>query len=162
MSVHKTQDLRVGRQYDRRQALQHCEVCFSPGQIPEGEFPVNKPVCQHLSIVEERREIFIADTQMVDPNRGIDECHFRAGRRRGMGFRSGALPPSKANRRAASRSTKPLSAVRMAAAFSVSPVKLRKVAINSSSTATVVRMAPSLSAPDLASFDAEFNAARGL
>jgi len=77
---------------------------------------------EDLAGVEQRGEALVGGSQMIYPHRCIDEDHPRLIRRRGMGLRSGMLPPSRANRRAASRSIKAFSASRIRAGFSFIPV----------------------------------------
>jgi hypothetical protein len=77
---------------------------------------------------------------VIDPNRRIDQDHAEPGRRRGIGFKSGSVPPRSANRRALSRSISALSASRTSADFSLIPVYAWALATNSSSSASVVRM----------------------
>lgn len=65
---------------------------------------------------------FARGSQVIYPYRCIDEDHPRFIRRRGIGLRSGMLPPSRANWRAASRSVKAFSASRISAGFPFIPV----------------------------------------
>jgi predicted nucleic acid-binding protein len=90
-----------------RQVAQVAEKGIPRSQIAEREFADHKRVSEDLASVEERRELLIACVQMLDPDRCIDQDHSGFGRRRGIGLRSGWLPPRRASRRAASRSTRP-------------------------------------------------------
>ena len=64
----------------------------------------------------------VTGAQMIDPDRSIDQDHLVVGRRRGTGAKSGSLPPSRAKRRALSRSISALRASRTNADFSRKPV----------------------------------------
>ena len=94
---------------------------------------------QNATGLEQTCEGLVANPQMIDPNRGIDEDQAGSGRRRGAFARSGSLPPMRASRRALSRSINALSASRMRADFSLRPVKACAFARSSSSRATLVR-----------------------
>ena len=76
---------------------------------------------------------------MIDPNATIDQNHFAADRRRTGISRSGSLPPSRARRRALSRSMRALSASRTSWDFSLRPVNACAFASCSSSSTIVVR-----------------------
>jgi len=54
-------------------------------------------------LIEQRRKPALSITEMIYPDRGIDEDQAFFGRRRGGAFIPGALPPRSASRRAASR-----------------------------------------------------------
>src|SRR3974390_2072693 len=95
---------------------------------------------QDLVVVEESDKGLVAPAEMVDPNRRVNQDHFRAVRRRRGVFRRGSLPPKRAKRRALSRSINALSASRTIADFSFKPVNSRALANCSSSSAKVVRM----------------------
>src|SRR5271154_4575203 len=95
---------------------------------------------QNLSGVEQSDESAVALAQMVDPHRRVGQYHLCTARLRRGALRSGELPPSRANRRAASRSIKALSASRTSADFSFSPVNSCALANKSSSSANVVRI----------------------
>jgi len=82
----------------------------------------DKAMPENLPAVEQLPERMIRGPQMVDPDRGINQDHSRASRRRGAAARSGWLPPNRASRRALSRSINALSASRTRMDFSRSPV----------------------------------------
>ena len=105
-----------------RQPPQHAQNLRTPPQIAERELTQHERVPEHLAVAQQRREYRAGRPQVIDPDRRVDEDHAGFGRRRGILFRSGSLPPSRANRRAASRSTNALSASRMSADFSRIPV----------------------------------------
>jgi hypothetical protein len=96
---------------------------------------------QNLTSFEEGGELPVVCAQMIDPDRRIDQDHGRAGRRRRGVFNLGSVPPSRANRRALSRSISALSASRTRLDFSFTPVKAWAFATSSSSKEMVVRMA---------------------
>ena len=77
---------------------------------------------------------------MINPNRTIDEDHRPTARLRGIARNAGSLPPSRANRRALSRSISARNASRGKAGFSVRPDRSCAWAKSSSSNATVVRI----------------------
>ena len=83
----------------------------------------------------------VMETQMVDPDRRIDDDDFFMLRRRGIGFIRGSLPPSLASLRAASRAPSERSASFSGAVRSSMPVRRRASASTASSRLTVVRMA---------------------
>ncbi len=85
----------------------------------------------------------VADTKVVDPDRGVDQNHCGSARRRGTVLRSGSVPPSLASRRALSRSIRARNPSRTRALFSVVPVRRCASASRSSSRAKVVRTSTS-------------------
>src|ERR1700680_1520556 len=91
-------------------------------QIAEGELAQNIRMPENLAAVEQPTQRVIAGPQMVDPDRSVDQDHLARNRRRGAAARSGSLPPSRARRRALSRSISALSASRTRADFSRRPV----------------------------------------
>ena len=74
--------------------------------MSERNFPNDKWMYQRFAGIE----LSVFSAQMSDPNRSVDEDHRNGGRRRGGAFNLGLLPPRRANRRAASRSTRAFSA----------------------------------------------------
>jgi hypothetical protein len=64
----------------------------------------------------------IVHPQVIDPDRSVDQNHFLAARRRRGAESLGSLPPSRAKRRAASRSINAFNASRTSADFAFSPV----------------------------------------
>lgn len=79
---------------------------------------------------------------MVYPYRGVDQYHAGSLRLRGIGCRSGIVPPIRANRLAASLSTSAFNAAFTTAEFDSKEVKRFALSSNSSSRFTVVLMAP--------------------
>ncbi len=90
--------------------------------MTERNFANYEGMDQDLFCIEQLDKSFVAGAQMTDPHRGVDQNHFRAARLRRGATRPGSLPPSRANRRAASLSINALSASRTKADFSFSPV----------------------------------------
>src|SRR5208282_2238699 len=96
-----------------------------------------------VPLVKMLAHLFVSRTEMIDPDRRICENQFgRAfvlpSRRRGIFFNSGIVPPRDANLRALSRSMRALSASRINAVFSATPVNSWAIRTRSSSSATVV------------------------
>jgi len=120
--VNEMEHLRIRGNVDLRQFAHGAKHSVAPTQIAERQFPDDERVRHHLPAVEEPRQAAVADTQMVDPDRGIDQDHLAADRRRGTGFKAGSVPARRANRRALSRSISALSASRTKADFSLTPV----------------------------------------
>src|SRR3981081_1395306 len=94
---------------------------------------------EYLTRIELRLQRLVLAPQMIDPNRGIRQDHLPK-RRRGGAFSRGEVPPSRARRRALSRSIKALSASLTRADFSSMFVSSWAMASISSSRVTVVRM----------------------
>src|ERR1700693_5230035 len=90
-------------------------------QMTKRDFTDNERVAQNLFCKKQFDKCFVARPQMIDPYRCIDQNHFCVRLRRGIA-RSGALSPSRAKPRAASRSTSAFSASRTRADFSFRPV----------------------------------------
>ena len=77
---------------------------FPLAHLSQGKFANDEGMRQHATGRRAALRAIIAAPQMIDPNRGVDQNQARAGRRRGAGSISGSLPPSRASRRALSRS----------------------------------------------------------
>src|ERR1039457_7269730 len=92
---------------------------------------------------------FGSQMKVVNPNRGIGENQFDPGRRRGIFFNFGMVPSRDANRRALSRSMRALSASRISAVFSATPVNSWAMRTRSSSSATVVLIALIIASTDV-------------
>jgi len=92
-------------------------------EIAESELAKDKGVHQHPSGTEEIDKRRVPAAQMIYPNRRINQDHAGRDRRRGGAFSAPSLPPSRAKRRALSRSISALSASRTKLDFSVKPVK---------------------------------------
>src|ERR1700722_10071128 len=108
-------------------------------KMAKRDFTDDEGVAQNLFCKKQFDKCFVARPQMIDPYRCVDQNHFCVRLRRGI-VRLGALPPSIANRRAASRSTSAFSASRTRADFSLRPVYAWAWVTSSSSSAKVVRI----------------------
>jgi hypothetical protein len=86
----------------------------------------------------------VAGTEVADPNRRIDRDrasdYLATRRRRGADLSRGSLPPSRASRRALSRSINAFNASRTKAVLSRSPVRASASSRSRSSKANVVRI----------------------
>jgi len=127
-------------------------------KIDQRELTNDEGVHQDLSGLKQLHKGMVIRPQMIDPNRGVNQYHFRPIRRRRATARSRSLPPRRASRRAASRSINAFKASRTRTDFSFRPVNSWAFASNSSSSANVVRIQLSITASHLASIDVEFNA----
>lgn len=90
--------------------------------MPKSDFTDNERMNKNVTSLKDFGEYAAASAKMVDPYRRIDENHLGLNLRRGGAFNPGSVPPSRASRRAASRSTKALKASRISADFSFNPV----------------------------------------
>src|SRR5258706_6537309 len=126
-----------------RQILQGIQDHITLTQAAHRQFANNERVGQHAPTVQQAGKLCAVAAQMIDPYRTVDQDHAGSARRRGAAVAFGSVPPSKASRRALSRSISALSASRTSEDFSVRPVKAWALATRSSSRAIVVRMATS-------------------
>ncbi len=96
-----------------------------PGTIPQRsqrQFRSDQGMDRDIPALQLLTQFFVARAQVVDPDRGVGENHFRPALRRGTLFSPGIVPPRDASRRALSRSIRALSASRINAVFSATPV----------------------------------------
>src|SRR4051812_20631101 len=135
-----TQDFVIARLFGPRQVGEKFEDEFALTEVPERYFADDKGMYEDPARLQQLGQFIVAALEMVDPDRRIDEDHARLGRRRGTGERSGSVPPSRASRRALSRSINALKASRRRGALSETPVSARAFSSKASSRATVVRM----------------------
>jgi hypothetical protein len=156
MSVDRKPYLFHLRHSHLRELVEQSECFDSLPQRSQGKFRNHKRMNDNAALPKLPAHLLVAGAEMVDPNRGIGQDHFRLVRRRGTLFKSGIVPPSDANRRALSRSIKALRASRSNAVFSATPVNSWAVWISSSSRATVVRIETHTRI--IASFDAYYYA----
>src|SRR6266851_820275 len=91
----------------------------------------------------------VSRTKVFNPNRSIGENQFVPGLRRGIFLNFGIVPSRDANRRALSRSMRALSASRIRAVFSATPVNSWAMRTRSSSIETVVLMALIIASNDV-------------
>jgi hypothetical protein len=156
ITVDEFQNFLVGRHNGGGKIAQRIQYLAPIAQIPDSDFANHERMRQDPARRQEQRHSCALTSQMLDPNRGIDKDHRE--RRRGTGRSWGSVPPSRANRRAASRSTNAFSASRTSADFSCSPVYSWALANNSSSIAIVVLIASNSATSNIASSDAPFHA----
>src|SRR5207244_1863241 len=94
-------------------------------------------VHDHVAPIEKFLQPRVRATEMINPDGSVgQQPHLN--RRRGGALASGCVPPMRASRRAASRSTNAFSASLTTADFSVRPANSCAFANNSSSIAMVV------------------------
>jgi hypothetical protein len=103
------QRLRVRRHRRRRQFPQKAEHFAAVFQIAARQLAQDERMHQHAALFKGHGQRRCAGTQMIDPNRRVDQDHADCERRRGTGCNRGSLPPSRARRRALSRSIRALS-----------------------------------------------------
>lgn len=65
-----------------------------PAWLAECELANHPRVDQHMTVLQKRGEFWVADLQMIDPDRGVDQDHAGAVCRLGIAFTSGSLPAS--------------------------------------------------------------------
>ena len=102
--VDQTQDLQVGRDGCPGEVEEQAENLAASGEVSERELADHPGVRQHVAVVEEPDELWFAGSEMVDPDRGVNEDHAGMVCRRETDVASGSLPASWASRRALSRS----------------------------------------------------------
>jgi len=107
-------------------------------QVPTRELTNHEGMADYLPLVEKLNELRVAPGQMVDPNRGIDEDHQAAERRRRIDRSELSVPPSLARRRALSKAIKASRPRRIKAVFSVIPVNCSALFRRESSILSVV------------------------
>jgi len=113
----------------------------------DGRMDHNLPIVQMLPHFFVYRAV--SRTKVVNPNRGVRENQFCPGLRRGIFFNFGMVPCRDAKRRALSRSMRALSASRISAVFSATPVNSWAMRTRSSSSATVVLIALIIASNDV-------------
>ena len=118
-------------------------------QRAQRKFRNDEGMDRNLPFVQKLPHFFVSRTKVVDPNRGIGENQFVPGLRRGILFNFGIVPSRDANRRALSRSMRALSASRISAVFSATPVNSWAMRTRSSSSATVVLIALIIASNDV-------------
>src|SRR5438270_5024212 len=114
--------LAIGGNRSLRQSLQRAEDQIPLPQIAERQFAQNKRMPENLILGEQGTQPLVGRSQMIDPDRCVDQAHLAFARRRGTGLRRGSVPPRRASLRAASRCTNARSASRISADFSRIPV----------------------------------------
>jgi hypothetical protein len=145
VSLDEFHHLVMCRNHRLRQKPKVAQDCVAMAKISQCELANHKRMDQHLASFEQGRQSGKVAANVLRPHRGIDQDHLDCGRRRRPAVKPGWLPPKRANRRAASRSTSSFSARWTRADFSFTPVYSCALARRSSSSAKVVRTAISLS-----------------
>jgi hypothetical protein len=105
-----------------RQLIKECKGFVTILQRSQGKLRDNEGMDRNFSTMQALAHFFVAGAKVIDPNRSIGKNQFRWPRRRGMFFKPGIVAPSAANLRALSRSMSALSASRISAVFSLTPV----------------------------------------
>jgi len=127
-----------------RQALPQTEQRLAVSQMPTSQLANNHWMNAHLPLFQQTHQGFIFSTQMIHPNRGIDQHHAdyptKSDCRLGIASNSGSLPPNNAKRRALSRSINAFRLSFSKAVFSWIPVNSTALAYNSLSIFNVVRI----------------------
>ena len=141
VALNEARNLVVLCHHSRRQRLKQFQRRRTARQRATGNFTHDERVHHHTAAFEQRGQLRIMAAQVIDPHRGIDEDQGLAGwRLRTATVRFGWLPPSRASRRALSRSISALSASRTMAERSGGPASLMALASSASSMLMVVRM----------------------
>lgn len=147
MSVDEGQRFDVRCNGRTRQQTQRIENTGAILQLAARKFADDEWMAKHEALLEQIRECRVATTEMVDPDRRIDQDHgderrVRAtiARRRRGALARGSLPPSRASRRAASRSTSARRASFRTIERSLVPAAALAAFNRASSRVTVVRM----------------------
>src|SRR6266568_1239947 len=94
--IDEVKNFLISRAVGSRQVVQGAENELALSEMAQGKLSDHEGMRQNLSGVEEPREGFITGAQVIDPDRRIDQDHLASGRRRGIGTRSGSLPPRRA------------------------------------------------------------------
>lgn len=102
--VDQTQYLHVCRDGCLGEVVEQSENLVAPREVAECKLASHPGVRQHVAILEEPDERWVAGAEMVDPDRRVDKDHAGVLCRRRTDFASGSLPASWASRRALSRS----------------------------------------------------------
>ena len=110
VSFDKLQDFFMRSEARLRHEPKICQDDISIPKISQCEFANDKGVRQNLARFEQCRQGSNFAANVLRPNRGVDQDHLDFSRRRRPATKPGWLPPKRANRRAASRSTSNLSA----------------------------------------------------
>src|ERR1035441_7752573 len=133
------------------QEVQQCQRFGAPPQRAQRKLRNDGRVDHNLPFVQMLPHFFVSRTKVVNPNRRVRENQNGPSLRRGIFFNFGMVPSRDANRRALSRSIRALSASRISAVFSATPVNSWATRTKSSSSATVVLIAPMIALNDVMS-----------
>lgn len=143
MAVDELQNLIGASERSGRQVLQQLENGSSIAQAATGNLPHDERVHQGRGPLQQVHEPGVTPTQVVNPDRGVDQdqVEFPA-RRRWAASSEGCVPPSRARRLALSRSINAFKASLRRAVLSMGLTNLLAFSSNSSSMWTVVRTFP--------------------
>lgn len=75
LPVDEIKHLRICRDRDLRQFAQCTDHLLALPEIAERQFSKNVRMPQNFPPFEQPRQDLIAETQMIDPDRGVDENH---------------------------------------------------------------------------------------
>lgn len=83
--VDKAKHLNMVGDYNRWEGGEKGQNLSAPREEPTREFTDHEGMSQNLSVQEQLAEPRISVTQVVDPDRGVGQCHEAPERRRGIG-----------------------------------------------------------------------------
>ena len=121
-AIDEMQNFFIGRNVRTRQSPKIFQNNSPLAELAQREFADDERMNQNLTAFKKIREPVLVPAEMIHPDRRIDKDHAGSGRRRGAGVKSGSVPPSRANRRALSRSISAVKASRSKADLSFTPV----------------------------------------
>ncbi len=128
-----------------RQCGQKGQDLFSVPEVATRQLADHERVGEDLFVLQERAKACTARSEVMDPNRGVDEDHaVLLDRRRRMGRSPFSLPPSWARRRALSRAMRASRPRWIRAVFSLIPVSLAARRSMESSMLSVVLICMSM------------------
>ena len=136
------------------QPIQEVQYILAGFQVSTSQLAYHHRVDQYTEVVQQVCETRLAEAQMVYPDRGVGQDQADSPFRRGAGDNPGSLPPSLANLRALSRSTRARRPSARRADRDSMPVSRPALSNNPSSIVTVVLMMSTV-----ALFDDEYCAA---
>jgi hypothetical protein len=140
LPLDKEENFRILGHDAPRQSFEREEHLLAVTEISAGELAHHERVRQHLRIAQERNQTIVAVAKVIHPYGGVNDDHAARVLRRRAGSSCGSEPPSRAKRRALSRSISAASASRISAGFCEMPVMRCASASNRSSKVTVVRI----------------------
>lgn len=114
-------DFKVIRDDGLRQRVQTLQKLGTVGQAAEANLATNMGMTQHEPARQQVPKLRVGASQVVAPNRRIDQYHAAMGRLRGAIVAAGSVPPSSASRRDASHSTIILRPLRISSPLSSMP-----------------------------------------
>src|ERR1035438_2011453 len=118
-------------------------------QRSKGKFCNDGRMDDDVPLVQMLPHFLVSRTKVLNPDGCIRENQFRPTLRRGIVFNFGIVPSRDANLRALSRSMRAFRASRINAVFSATPVNSWAIRTRSSSSATVVLIAPIIASYDV-------------